>query len=250
MAGRISDMELSKLSDRQLELLPMSALPMNTPSWVHFQLERFLANLASQELLLNVGFYWGDEWFVPDGSNQISIPFFLSHPRLAEYEESRMGERAEGLKPWDFSSLLRHEAGHVFEHAFSVSKLDEWRRLFGDRSLPYDTDNYRTNSTSRDFVINLPGLYAQSHPDEDFAETFAAVSLVGMPWRDSYAAWPGAFEKCAYVKTLILALGGTSPEYEFENGRMCEARRMRRTLGSFYEARLASRDKAAGRARR
>lgn len=179
--------------------------------------------------------YLGDEWFSPEGVPAIAVPFFLAHPRLRRLEEAYMGE-AEGATPAWCRKLLRHEAGHCFDHAYRVSKSARWRRLFGDPGQRYRPDNYVFDPMSRDFVRHLPGYYAQAHPDEDFAETFAICVTPGLNWRRRYRAWPGALAKLEYVQELIERYGPRRPRVA-SGPHWFSASRMRTTLGRFYQRR-------------
>ena len=51
-------------------------------------------------------------------------------------------------------------------------------------------------------MLNLANWYAQSHPIEDFAETFAVWLRPGSRWRSRYADWP-ALRKLEYVDALM-----------------------------------------------
>src|SRR5690606_31984395 len=126
--------------------------------------------------------YLGDEWFCPGGAAAIAVPFYLAHPRLTRLEK-RYGKRVEGDNPRWFQQLLRHEAGHAFDHAYGISDRADWRAVFGDKNLPYNTERYRFDPLSRDFVVHLDEHYAQAHPEEDFAETFAVLITPGSDWR-------------------------------------------------------------------
>ena len=52
--------------------------------------------------------------------------------------------------------------------------------------------------------------YAQSHPDEDFAETFAVWLRPRSDWRRRYAGWP-ALKKLEYVDELMREIAGKKP---------------------------------------
>ena len=89
---------------------------------------------------------------------------------------------------------LRHECGHAVNYAFRLYERADWRELFGAFSRPY-RERYRADPFSRDYVRHILGWYAQKHPDEDFAETFAvwltpgstggASTPAGRRWRSS-----------------------------------------------------------------
>lgn len=191
--------------------------------------------------------YLGDEWFSPEGVPAIAVPFYLAHPRLSQLERAVM-HRVEGRTRTECRRLLRHEAGHCFDHAYRVSRRKDFRAIFGSSSQPYDPDAYRPDPTSKDFVHHLPGHYAQSHPDEDFAETFAVCITPGSDWRRRYRAWPGALEKLEFVTDLIERFGDTPPKVK-SGRRLCDARVMTSTLGRYYQRRLSERDAARERRR-
>ena len=186
--------------------------------------------------------YFGDEWFSPEGVPAIAVPFYLAHPRLVSLERSFM-QLAEG-ETWGWCRmLLRHEAGHAFDHAYQVSKTAKWRQIFGTLPTRYRPDVYVANPNSLDFVKHLPDNYAQSHPDEDFAETFAVVVTPHSNWRQQYRKVSKAYEKCAYVADLIRRYGNRRPKVG--SGPRCySAERLRSTLAAHYERRLTERRKA------
>ena len=53
--------------------------------------------------------------------------------------------------------------------------------------------------------------YAQSHPDEDFAETFAVWLRPRSDWRKRYADWP-ALKKLEHVDELMAEIAGEKPQ--------------------------------------
>jgi hypothetical protein len=58
--------------------------------------------------------------------------------------------------------------------------------------------------------VHLESWYAQSHPDEDFAETFAVWLTPNGNWQVRYAGWP-AIKKLEYVDALMKSLIGRAP---------------------------------------
>jgi hypothetical protein len=149
--------------------------------------------------------YLTDEWGCPSGEPVIGIPFYLANAALAQLEkESHDLEDAREIMMY-----LRHEAGHAFTYAYKLHNKPEWKRLFGPFRRPY-RDNYRPVPFSRDYVRHLPGWYAQKHPDEDFAETFAVWLTPRSNWRKRYRGWP-AMEKLRYLNRLARAIGKSDP---------------------------------------
>lgn len=147
-------------------------------------------------------FYVGDEWFSPDGQMSVSIPFWLSHEKLRKIERGFL-KYVEGTSLPACMRLLRHEIGHCFEHGYGLSHLPKWQKLFGNPELDYDPDHFAFDRNSKDFVKNIGGHYAQSHPEEDFAETFAVVLDPQSDWKNVYKNWPVALAKLEYTSWLI-----------------------------------------------
>ena len=149
--------------------------------------------------------YLTDEWGCPSGEPVIGIPFYLAHAALAELEK----EAHDLEDAREIMMYLRHEAGHAFTYAYRLHKSPEWKQLFGPFRRPY-RDNYRPSPFSRDYVRHLPGWYAQKHPDEDFAETFAVWLTPRSNWRKRYRGWK-ALEKLRYLDRLARKVGKLDP---------------------------------------
>jgi hypothetical protein len=146
-----------------------------------------------------------EEWFSPDGVPGIAIPFYLAHPRLMRLERRFMHEVEGGNDKW-LMRILRHETGHAIDTAFALRRRKAWRDTFGKASRRYPT-HYSPRPGSRNFVLHLGHWYAQSHPTEDFAETFAVWLPPRSRWRSQYAGWP-AFAKLEFVDSTMRALEG------------------------------------------
>src|ERR1700682_1689016 len=114
----------------------------------------------------------GDEWFVPIGIPAIFVPFFLVHDRLRALERTMMLE-VEGETPEWFMKLMRHEAAHAYSYGYQLQRKKKWQKFFGQTSDEETPSTYRPRPFSRSYVVHLADWYAQAHPDEDFAETFA-----------------------------------------------------------------------------
>src|SRR5580692_862340 len=153
--------------------------------------------------------YWlAQEWFSPDGIPGIAIPFYLAHRRLMSIERRFMREVEGGNRNW-LMRILRHEAGHAIDSAYRLRRRGQWRAVFGPASLPYP-DTYRPRPGSRRFVQHLGAWYAQAHPTEDFAETFAVWLKPKSAWRREYRGWR-AYGKLEFIDALMRELGGTRP---------------------------------------
>ncbi len=176
--------------------------------------------------------YLSDEWGCPSGEPVIGIPFYLANPQLAQLER-QMNDLEDAR---EIMMYLRHEAGHAFNYAYKLWKTPEWRELFGPFRRPY-RDDYRPVPFSRRFVRHIAGWYAQKHPDEDFAETFAVWLTPGSRWRQKYKGW-GAFRKLQYMDRIARRCGDREPVRP--RGRAdITVEEMETTVGEFYERALA-----------
>jgi len=165
--------------------------------------------LTQKGLVFHPPCHVGDEWFVPVGIPAIFVPFFLVHDRLRALE-ARMMLEVEGDKPDWFMRLIRHEAAHAYAYAYQLFRKRKWQRVFGKTSADTTPDFYRPRPYSRSFVVHLDDWYAQSHPDEDFAETFAVWLTPGLDWRARFKGWK-ALQKLEYVDELMRGLAGQAP---------------------------------------
>jgi hypothetical protein len=154
-------------------------------------------------------FYLSNEWGVPFGTIAIAIPFYLAHPQLTSLHAERTGF-VEGVSRPDILRYLRHEMGHVVNYGYRLYEQEDWLRLFGRIDETYQ-EEYRPEPFSRRFVQHLPGWYAQKHPDEDWAETFAVWLTPTRDWRTEYAEWPLALAKLEYCDRTIARLGDVDP---------------------------------------
>ena len=149
--------------------------------------------------------YLTDEWGCPSGEPVIGIPFYLANAELAHLEKE-MNDLEDAR---EIMMYLRHEAGHAFNYAYKLHRTPKWKQLFGPFRRPYH-DNYRPIPFSRNYVRHLAGWYAQKHPDEDFAETFAVWLTPRSAWRMRYRGW-GAMAKLQYMNRIAKELGNVDP---------------------------------------
>jgi hypothetical protein len=164
--------------------------------------------LEARELTFMPQTYLADEWMTPDGDPVIGIPFFLAHPRLKKLEEKLCLDVEGGTKS-SFKQLLRHEVGHAYNYAYLLHRKKQWKELFGPFSKKY-SDTYIFRPYSKSFVRHLDDWYAQCHPDEDFAETFAVWLTPHLDWENKYRGWR-ALEKLRYVDMVMRQIRGTPP---------------------------------------
>jgi hypothetical protein len=182
-------------------------------------IQQLYDELSAKGLVFHPPCHIGDEWFVPIGIPAIFIPFFLVHDRLRALERTMMLE-VEGETPDWFMKLMRHEAGHAYSYAYRLQQKKKWQQTFGRTSREETPNMYRPRPFSRSYVTYLEDWYAQSHPDEDFAETFAVWLTPGLDWRKQYAGWR-ALRKLEYIEELMRSLGGRpqvhAPPYRVAN---------------------------------
>jgi hypothetical protein len=171
------------------------------------------------------------DWFSPSGVPGFGIPFYLAHTRLIRLERRQMFE-VEGASPQDCMRLMRHETGHAIDWAYRLHHRKAWREVFGPASRPY-TASYVPRRRSRSYVHNLENWYAQSHPIEDFAETFAVWLRPRSTWRKSYAGWKRALRKLEFVDALMAEIADAPPPGR-ARGRAGGHARFRQTLRQYY----------------
>lgn len=168
-------------------------------------LERLHAELEHKGIRFRPHVWLSEEWFSPDGIPGIAIPFYLAHPRLQRLERRFMHEVEGGNSKW-LMRILRHETGHAIDTAYALRRRKRWRQVFGKASRKYPS-SYSPRPGSRNHVLHLGHWYAQSHPTEDFAETFAVWLPPRSRWRSQYADWP-ALRKLMFVDETMRGLQG------------------------------------------
>ncbi len=177
-------------------------------SLVEPEVHALYAELGRRGIAFEPHVWLSEEWFSPDGVPGIAIPFFVAHPRLRQLERRLMGDVDGGDRVWRLR-LLRHEAGHALDTAFELRKRADWRAVFGPASARYP-GTYLSKPSSRRHVLHVGHWYAQSHPTEDFAETFAVWLQPKARWRRDYAGWP-ALAKLEFVDRLMEEVASTRP---------------------------------------
>jgi hypothetical protein len=192
---RISELNL-KIADSPLEPL----------------VRRLHKEMEAKHFRFKPDVYLTDTWGCPDRSPVIGVPFYLADERLARIEEEQTGEIED---PKRIMALLRHEAGHAVNYAYRLWKRPSWEEIFGKFTSPY-RDVFRPDHMSREYVRHIlvspyGRTYAQKHPDEDFAETFAVWLTPGSGWRSRYRNWP-VMRKLLYVNRLMKEIRRRSVE--------------------------------------
>ena len=209
----------SRISDLGLRIEGSEIEPLVT---------RLYGELESHGVQFKPPIYLTDEWGCPEGVPIIGVPFYLARPELSRIEK----EFEESVEtPSESMMYLRHEAGHAFNYAYVLYEEEEWHEIFGPYSRPY-MENYRPNPFSREYVRHIAGWYAQKHPDEDFAETFAVWLDPNSGWRDEYANSP-ALAKLEYVERTMKRIGPLPPKIQ-PRERDAPVEEMRYTVSDYY----------------
>jgi hypothetical protein len=219
----MDDQSLLALRFRDLEL------PRGT-GMVATHMQRLYGELAARGISFRPHWWYSEEWFSPDGVPGIAIPFFMAQPRLMRLERRFLHQVEGGNSKW-LMRILRHEAGHALDTAFGLRWREDWRQVFGRPTERYP-DDYTPRPASHRYVLHLGHWYAQSHPTEDFAETFAVWMQPRARWRRDYAGWP-ALKKLEFVNSLMAEVAGSRP-VRSTHRELEPVRHSSRTLAQHY----------------
>jgi hypothetical protein len=231
-----SKFDWASLSDERLLEVRLKDLKLTVEgTWLEDCLLTLYDELAERDIRVQPHAWISSEWFSPENTPGIAIPFYLAHPRLMRLQRKMIID-VEGGTWSECMAILRHEAGHVVQHAYQLHRRRRWQQLFGPTSKRYPR-YYRPNPASRNFVQHLRLWYAQSHPDEDFAETFAVWLRPRSNWRTRYDGWP-ALKKLEYVDALMGEIAGQRPALT-RRERVESLSQLDETLGEHYEKKQA-----------
>lgn len=226
----------NRLPDAELLQLRFCDLGLKfTGTALQRRLQRVYGELARRGVRFRPHMWLSEEWFSPDGIPGIAVPFYLAHPRLLQLERHMMPQVEGGNANW-MMRILRHEVGHAIDTAYRLRRTARFREIFGPASLPYP-ESYRARPGSRRFVQHLGDWYAQSHPTEDFAETFAVWLKPNSDWRRTYASWP-AWEKLRFVEETMRDVADR-PALVRSRAHFEPLGENRRTLAQHYREKLA-----------
>lgn len=231
----------SLISDERLLDTRICDLPIRIKgSFIEPHIKRLYRELNDRGIRFKPHVWLSADWFTPDGVPGFAIPFYLAHSRLMKLERKQMLE-VEGGTALGFLAdvsaksavecmrILRHEAGHAIDNAYRLHFKRQWLRTFGSFAAAYPK-HYKPKPDSRRFVLNLHRWYAQAHPAEDFAETFAVWLQPRSNWRRRYRGWP-ALRKLEYADELLKEIAGARPK-----------NRVRRKIETLPEIRLTLRE--------
>lgn len=224
--------ELGRMTDEQLLDMRLCDLPLSIQgTHLEHRIDQLYGELDERGIRFKPHIWLSHEWFTPDDVPGFAIPFYLAHPRMAKLERTQMFE-VEGGTTRDCLRIMRHEAGHAVDNAFHLHGRQRYRELFGSFTRRYP-DWYKPEPHSRDYVLHLPAWYAQAHPAEDFAETFAVWTRPGSRWRRRYRDWP-ALKKLEFVERIMSELKG-QPRANKSRERVEDLPEIRTTLREHYQ---------------
>jgi hypothetical protein len=201
-------------------------------SFLEERIETLYSELAQRGIEFRPFFWLSDEWFTPDGIPGSALAFYMTHPRLMDLERRQMLEVEGGTHDWCMR-ILRHEAGHALDNAYQLRRKRRRQLMFGKSSEPYP-EYYSPKPYSRSYVVHLDSWYAQSHPDEDFAETFAVWLAPDSGWESKYALWP-ARRKLQYMDQLMSEIAKKKPLLTTRR-TIAPLARLRKSLRMHYAA--------------
>jgi len=194
---------------------PLSELNLRIEGTVLEKLiKRLYTELDRKGITFKPKVYLTDTWGCPNKVPIIGIPFYYANPTLSRIEDEMQGSLED---EHELMMTLRHEAGHAINYAYRLYQSQEWQDTFGRFTEPY-RDYFHPNPQSKDFVKHLyqqvgnyaGRIYAQKHPDEDFAETFAVWLTPRSSWREKYKNW-SALKKLKFVDCLMKKIGPRKP---------------------------------------
>jgi hypothetical protein len=231
-AESTADDQLLSLTDDQLLDMRICDLRL-TIEGTHLEsrIDQLHRELADRGLKFRPHCWLSDDWFSPDDVPGIAIPFYLAHRRLMRLERKQLLDVEGGTHEWCMK-ILRHEAGHAIDTAFRLRRKAVFRSVFGKPSQPYP-EYYQLRPASRDYVQHLEMWYAQAHPLEDFAETFAVWLRPGSRWRTRYRNWP-AKTKLETVDQVMKSMRGIKPPVQ-SRAKVDPVSKIRKTLRTHYE---------------
>lgn len=228
-------LNLDQLTFSKIMKLTFKELRLSTGSIIHkSEINKIKRELSSKKIDIKTTYFIADEWYSPDGYSAIAIPFYLCHPKLIRLEKKMMGI-VEGETAHSFTKLLRHEMAHVLDNHYGLRKNKTRQKLFGLSSVPYP-DHYDFDPESRAYVTHLDPHYAQAHPEEDWAETFAVWLNPNSNWRVNYKNW-SALKKLELVDSVMTDLRPRA--YKKVNiQEMGDISKSDQTIGEYYQQKL------------
>lgn len=220
------------LTDEQLLEMRICDLRLSLKNtWIEKLVTKLHKELEKKNLKFKPHVWISDDWYSPDGVPGFAVPFYLLHPRLIELEKKFIGEAEGEGRDWCMQ-LMRHETGHAIDNAYGLRKRKSRQKLFGLTSIEYP-ESYTPTEHKKNFVSHLGFDYAQAHPDEDWAETFAVWLTPSSKWKSVYANW-SCIDKLKLVDQIMTDIKGKRP-LKINKKKTDHVNELTITLGEYYK---------------
>jgi len=241
----VGKLNLNLYSDDELLLMPIKKLARGRVQSFSREIKAFITKeLKARSIHFSPAVWCSTEWFSPDGCAGFAYPFYLLDDRFKQIYLNYFYE-IEGKDQIEIKKIIRHECAHALDNAFALRKLKKRQSLFGYSSVIYPT-SYSPNLTSNNFIHHLGDCYGASHPDEDWAETFAVWLSEVKPVlksdaaRDKYNYLASVFEntkrfKKPHLKTAFFADNALYEEMTFSEFICYRKKNIREALSIFDE---------------
>ncbi len=139
----------------------------------------------------------------------------LSRPSAPDAAREEDDARRRGRHRSECMGILRHEAGHVVQHAYQLQRRRRWQQLFGPSSKRYPR-YYRPNPASRNYRPASAALVRAEPSGRGFRRDLRGVAAAALELADALRRLAGAQE----ARICRRADGAKSPA----NGRCSPTR--------------------------
>lgn len=214
-----STQKMNHTNDKKMPVLKLSTRQKPCSIFIKAKAQLY-SDLKAWGLLFKPHFWFEREWYCPDACAGIAVPLWFASDDLFELSQENLLQ-LEGKSYSGFLSILRHETGHAFENAYAIRRKKQRQLLFGKSSSKYPSQ-YSPNPLDKKHIRHLNDFYAQAHPDEDFAESFAKLLRWGPNWRKYYQRENKilgyhsiVFEKLVFIESLFLEFARTKVEAKY-----------------------------------
>lgn len=198
-----------KLSDHELLDLRFCDLELKIEgSRIEPVIHTLYSELEQKKLMFKPHVWISEDWFAIDGIPGIAVPFYILHKKLSQLCK-KMQLEDEGYNKKDAIKLLRHEAGHAIDNAYKLRLSRQRQKLFGFSKTSYP-ETYAPQFESSNYVTHLNPWYAQAHPDEDWAESFAIWLTPNSNWKKIYTGTV-AIKKLEFIDQLMKTIENKQP---------------------------------------
>jgi hypothetical protein len=236
---RLSRKILFDTATSKTELLstPVCELGLRLPgSLLRSCIDRALDDVRNAGVIIDPFFYLSDGYGCVQGTANVGLGFWDANDLLREVHHDVRGYTRDEM---DLVLLLKHEIGHAFCYSHKLFQLPEFRDVFsikGNFFATYpDHERHRVDPYSLDHVNPVNDHYAQKHPDDDFAETFATFADRTEAWRERYRNRAGALRKIAFVAKVVADYGTKAPVDAPGSGPVdVPVEEIRKTVAQFF----------------